>query len=177
MGFFSKCTGYSTGNYYGGENTVAIHEATTGGKARTSLSAFAPGIEINPADGENLIISRIGNSDSFMVTIGGTNQKIAPDTERGERRIFSVSEDGETIGAIAKFKNDGSIILQSTDAGEAKTTTTFGADGKILINIPPSTEIEFSASGMKITVGGVVYDALTHIHPTGVGPSGPFTPA
>lgn len=117
MGLLAVATGYRVGKYLDGSKDVAIHQFKAGGKAQTAMSCMGPGIEINPADGENLVITRIGNSDSFVVSIGGTNQKISPDTARGERRIYSVNEAGDTIAAVAKFKNDGTMELNgATDS-------------------------------------------------------------
>lgn len=111
MSIFSNVVGYLVDKYRGSINDVAIHQVESGAKPETSLSCIGPGIEINPANGENLVITKIKNSSSFVVSIGGVNQNIAPDTARGERRIYSVSENGETIQAIAKFKNDGTLEL------------------------------------------------------------------
>ncbi len=164
MTIFSKVVGYLVDKYRGSTNSLAIHQVEAGAKPETSMSCFAPGIEINPADGENLVITKIKNSSSFVVSIGGTNQNIAPDTGRGERKIYSVSADGKTLMASMKFLNDGTIEMLTSDPAK-KFTMTFG-----------TTIIEFSVAGMKITAGGVTYNALTHLHPTGVGPSGPPTP-
>ncbi len=117
MSIFSNVVGYLVDKYRGSSNDVAIHQIESGAKPETSLSCLGPGIEINPANGENLVITKIKNSSSFVVSIGGVNQNIAPDTDRGERRIYSVSENGETIQAIAKFKNDGTLELNgATDS-------------------------------------------------------------
>ncbi len=117
MGLFGIATYYRAGKYRNGQKIVSISTITESGDPKTSMNAFSPGIEINPANGENLVFTRIKNSSSFLVTIGGINQKIAPDTDRGERRIYSVSSDGETIKAIAKFKNDGVLELNgATDS-------------------------------------------------------------
>jgi len=117
MNIFTTVTGYLKDKYRGGSKTVAIHQVKAGAKPSTSMSCFAPGIEINPADGENLVITKIKRSSSFVVTIGGTNQNIEPDTARGERKIYSVSEDGAEIKAVAKFKNDGVLELNgATDS-------------------------------------------------------------
>lgn len=116
MAILSIVKGYLSDLFRGGSKTVAIHQSSSKGKDETSLSCFAPGIEINPANGENLVLAKIGNSNSFVVSIGGTNQNIEPDTERGERKFYSVSEDGKTIKAILKLKNDGSAELKN-DSG------------------------------------------------------------
>lgn len=117
MSIFSKISGYSVGKFKNSKNNVAIHESVSGGKPQTSMSGFAPGLECSPADGENIVITKIEGSNSFVISIGGTNQNIAPDTNRGERRIYSVSEDGKEIKAVAKFKNDGVLELNgATDS-------------------------------------------------------------
>ena len=96
-----------------------------------------------------------------MVSVGGINQNIAPSCQRGERKIYSVSEDGKTAKAFLLLKNDGSINIECMDAAK-KLTMTFG-----------TTSIEFSIDGMKVITATGTYNFLTHIHPTGVGPSGP----
>lgn len=67
----------------------------------------------------------------------------------------SFSEDGLLIG------NDNYVFKFE----ESKVTIDFG-----------STQIEFSATGMKVVTGASSFDFLTHIHTTGVGPSGPPQP-
>lgn len=117
MGFLAKATDYRIGKYRGGKKDIAVSTATAAGNNYTAMHSFAPGLEINPAEGENLVIQRMRGSSSFMVTVGGTNQNIAPSTAKGERRLYSVSEDGSEIKAIAKFKNDGTLELNgATDS-------------------------------------------------------------
>lgn len=120
MGLMGIASDYRAGKYRGGERTVSISTINESADPKTSMNAFSPGIEINPANGENLIFSKIKDSNSFLVTIGGVNQKIAPDTARGERRIYSVSADGETIKAVAKFKNDGTLELNGASSFAVK---------------------------------------------------------
>lgn len=111
MGFMSTVVGYLLDKYRGGSKNVGISKITAKGNPYTSQLCFGPGIEINPADGERLVIMKIDGSESYMVAIAGTNQNIEPGTARGERKIYSVSEDGSEIKAIAKFKNDGVLEL------------------------------------------------------------------
>lgn len=111
MTLFSLVTGYLVDKYLDSKNKVAIHQVKTDGKPETSMSCMAPGFEVNPANGENIIIQKVKGSSSFNVSIGGTNQNILPDTNRGERRLYSVSEDGSEIKSIIKLKNDGEMIL------------------------------------------------------------------
>jgi hypothetical protein len=114
---FSNVVGYLVDKYRGGSRNVAIHQVTSGAKPETSMSCIGPGIEICPANGENLVITKIGDSNSFVVSIGGVNQNIAPDTARGERRIYAVSTDGSEIKAVIKWKNDGVLELNgATDS-------------------------------------------------------------
>lgn len=115
MAILSIVKGSLSDLFRGGSKIVAIHQSSSKGKDETSLSCFAPGFEINPANGENLVLTKIGNSNSFVVSIGGTNQNIAPDTERGERKIYSVSEDGTEIKASIKLKNNGDIEIVTLD--------------------------------------------------------------
>lgn len=111
MGLFSIVVGHAVEKYLNSKNLVAVHVVQTDGKPETILSTFAPGIDINPADGENLVVENIKGASNFKAAVGGVNQLITPDTERGERRFYSVSEDGKTIMAVIKLKNDGTMIL------------------------------------------------------------------
>lgn len=97
-----------------GENPVSMSQGTSLNEHTVQNMCF-PGIEFKPAKGEKLVIVPINGSDSYMVAIAGTNEKIAPDCEAGERRIFSVNDDGTELKAFAKFKNNGIIELNGND--------------------------------------------------------------
>lgn len=111
MGLYAICTGYINDKYKGSASVVSQAKIQSAGNNYSAMNCFAPGIEINPADGEFLVLDRINGSDSFMVTIGGINQNIAPSCARGERLIYSVSSDGKTKKAAVLFKNDGTLVL------------------------------------------------------------------
>ena len=150
MGLFGKVVDYAVSKYRKSENNVAITTVNESADPKTVLNCFSPGIEICPANGEQLVFTRIKGSSSFLVSIGGVNQKIAPDTARGERRIYSVSSDGETIKAIAKFKNDGVLELNGA------------TDSAVLFS---QLETAFNTLKTEFNV---------HTHPTA--PSGPISP-
>ena len=97
-----------------GDNEVSMTKGS-GLDEHTVQNMCFPGIEFNPAKGEKLVVTSINGSESYMVAIAGTNEKIAPDCLAGERRIFSVSEDGDTLKSFAKFKNTGVIELNGND--------------------------------------------------------------
>ena len=147
--FLSKITGYIVDKYRGGSRNVAVSKVQAGANDYTAQHCFAPGIEINPADGENLIITPINGSSSYMVTVGGTNQDIEPDTAKGERKIYSVSEDGKTIKAIAKFKNNGVLELNRA------------TDSAVLFS-----ELKASFDSLKGTLNDLIAKYNTHIHIT-----------
>ena len=128
--FLSKVTGYIKDKYRGGSKTVSISKIKARSNDYTSQNMFSPGIEINPADGEQLVIAKIDDSSSYMVSIAGTNQEIEPDTDRGERRFYSVTPDGSEIKAIIKLKNDGEIEIISGN-GSIKMN---GSTGQVSIN-------------------------------------------
>jgi hypothetical protein len=115
MGLYALCTGYINDKYKDSDSAVSQSKINQGGNQYAAMNCFAPGIEINPADGEFLVIDRINGSDSFMVSIGGINQNIAPSCARGERLIYSVSSDGKTKKAAILFKNDGTLVLNGGD--------------------------------------------------------------
>lgn len=120
MGFLALCTDYLKDIYLSGTKAVAQSKVKAGGDDYTAQHCFGPGIEINPANGENLVIQKMKGSSAYLVTVGGTNQNIEPDTARGERKIYSVSEDGATIKAIVKFKNDGVLELNAATDSAVK---------------------------------------------------------
>lgn len=166
MSLFSLVVGYAVEKYLNSKNIVAVHQVMVDGKPETIMSGFAPGIEINSADGENLIIENIKGASNFKVAIGGVNQLIAPDTARGERRFYSVAEDGKTIKAVIKLFNDGEVKVSN-----ANGSVSLGADGvhtfnggskesarngdKVLVTIPAGTYIESVSGGSGSPAVGV----------------------
>lgn len=111
MGLFALCTGYLAEPFRDGEKPVSQSKVSHGNNDYSVMNCFAPGIEINPADGEFLVVNKLNDSSSFMVSVGGINQNIAPSCARGERKIYSVSSDGKTAKAIILLKNDGKIVF------------------------------------------------------------------
>lgn len=120
MGLLGIATDYNVGKYRGGKKDVAIDTFKSAGNDLTSMSALGPGFEVHPAPGENIVVAQVGNSNSFLVTVGGVNQEIVPDTEKGERRIYSVSADGKTIKAKVKWKNDGVLEINGASSFAVK---------------------------------------------------------
>ena len=120
MGLLGIATDYNVGKYKGGKKDVAVHTFKTAGNDLTSVSALGPGFEVHPANGENLVVAQVGNSNSFLVTVGGVNQEIAPDTNEGERRIYSVDSAGKIIKSIVKLKNDGFLELNGASSFAVK---------------------------------------------------------
>ena len=111
---FSKVTGYIKDKFRGGEKVVSISKVKALNNDSQVLHCFAPGIEVNPADGSNLVLAQIGG---FTVAVGGVNQEIEPDVERGEIRFYSTDDAGKIIKAIIKFKADGTLELNgATDS-------------------------------------------------------------
>ena len=109
-----KSTGVIDEKNLDGEKVVSMAKGD-GLNKYTVQNMCAPGFEFSPADGEKLVVVPINGSDSYMVTIAGANENITPDTLKGERKIYSVSEDGAEIKAFAKFKNTGIIELNGND--------------------------------------------------------------
>lgn len=96
-----------------GTKTVLQSKFQNNDNDYSGLNCFAPGLEINPADGEHLIITKLNDSSSFIVTIGGVNQNITPVCGRGERKLYSVSSDGSTEKASIKLSNAGKIQIKN----------------------------------------------------------------
>lgn len=151
--------GYAVGEFLNLENVQIVQTIIEGDIDATPALLINPaGDESAPKIDDRIPVLRIGN---FRLAIGGLDS-VTPITEQGEKRFYSRDADGNIISSFY-MKKDGSIEINN-DPGKTLTMN-FGA-----------TSIEFSATGMKIIIGGVTYDALTHIHSTGVGPSGPFIP-
>lgn len=150
MGLFAKCTGYLEDTFRDGTATLSQSKLQNKNNDYSALNCFAPGIEINPADGEYLIVTKINDSNSFMVTLGGINQNVSPSCDRGERKIYSVSSDGSEIAASAHFKNDGSIEINDTD----KANITLADDGTLTLNDSQSAYMTFDTSGNIVMNGG-----------------------
>lgn len=112
--FFSKVFETLTGKYRGGLKDSLIVKTKALDNQYQSKNSFAPGIEINPAAGERLIISKIDNSDSYLVNIGGISDNVAPDTLPGERRFFSVDENLD-LSSYIKLKNTGIVEINGND--------------------------------------------------------------
>ena len=123
--------------------------------ATPALLINPSGDESAPQEGDRIAVLLIGN---FRIAIGGLDQ-IAPESEQGEKRFYSRTADG-SIAASISINSDGSIVFDSVENNNFSMI--FG-----------TTTIEFSQSGISITTPIGTYDALTHIHPTGTGPSGP----
>lgn len=94
-------------------------------------------------------------------------------------KIFS-SENAFVVGGVAKtgwsapkeFSESGMLIGHKEGGAIMQYTP-----DKIIMKFGEQNSIEFSATGMKVIMGGVAYDFVTHQHPTGVGPSGPPNPS
>lgn len=112
--FFSKVFSTFIGKYRGGQKDSIISKVTAKGNTYQSKNAFGPGIEINPAQGERLILSKIDDSDSYLVSIAGLSDSVAPDTNPGERRFFSV-DTSLALAAYLKLKNTGILELNGND--------------------------------------------------------------
>jgi hypothetical protein len=160
MGLYTKCTDYEKATYRGGEKTLSVSKVENKTNEYTTMNCFAPGLEINPANGEQLIVQKIDGSNSFMVTIGGVNQNFEPDTERGERKLYSVSEDGADMMAWIKLKNDGALEIKSKDD---KYINTIDKDGNYHIE-NAKVKIDISKDGDIITDNGA---GKIYIKPSG----------
>jgi|GEM_PF-6606063 len=189
MGLYTKCTDYEKATYRGGEKTLSVSKIENKANTYTSLNCFAPGLEINPANGEQLIVQKIEGSNSFMVTIGGVNQNFEPDTERGERKIYSVSENGADMMAWIKLKNDGALEIKSKDdkyiitadkdgnitANNASAKLEIKADGNIILNEGTKTAVRFEdlKSGfdtLRSELNTFIGVFTSHFHPVTVDP-------
>ena len=109
-----EATNAKTEKNLDGDKSVSMSQGE-GLNAHTVQNMCSLGFEFAPADGEKLVIAPINGSDSYMVSIAGVNENITPVCLKGERRIYSVSADGQTIKAFAKFKNTGVLELNGND--------------------------------------------------------------
>ena len=107
--------------YRGGKLDSLLTKSKANGSDYQTKNAFGPGIEINPALGERLVVSRINNSDSYLLNIAGLSEKVTPDTNPGERRFFSVDELGN-LSSFLKLKNNGILELNGNTDFAVKYT-------------------------------------------------------
>jgi len=189
MGLYTKCTDYEKATYRGGEKTLSVSKVENKANEYTTMNCFAPGLEINPANGEQLIVQKIDGSNSFMVTIGGVNQNFEPDTERGERKLYSVSEDGADMMAWIKLKNDGALEIKSKDdkynlildkdgnitANNASAKIEIKADGNIILNDGTKTAVRFEDlktgfDTLRGELNAFIGVFTSHVHPVTVDP-------
>jgi hypothetical protein len=161
MGLFALCTGYLAEPFRDGENDVSQSKVQHGNNDYSVMNCFAPGIEINPADGEFLVVERLNDSSSFMVSVGGINQNIAPTCERGERKFYSVSEDGESVAASIHLKNDGSIVVENE-----KATATIDSDGKLVFDLGAKATLKNASQSLATLIGSLV-DEISGIQTVG----------
>ncbi|MHA1379300.1 MAG: hypothetical protein ACTSRG_13030 [Candidatus Helarchaeota archaeon] len=111
---FAKTFKSLIGKFRGGSKNSIIVKTKALNNEYQSKNAFGPGIEINPAVGERIIITKIDNSDSYLVNIGGVSDNVSPDTNPGERRFFSVNSNGN-LSAYTKLKNNGILELNGNN--------------------------------------------------------------
>lgn len=153
--------------YRGGSNYSLIVKSKANGNPYQTKNAFGPGIEINPANGERLVVTRIGGSDSYLLNIAGLSDKVAPGTNPGERRFFSVDNSGN-LSAFIKLKNDG--------IAELNGNTDFAVKYLELETAFNQLKTDFNNSVTKVNNLVTVYNAHTHGGAVPV-PAAPATPA
>ena len=184
---FSKVTGYIKDKFRGGSKTVSVSKIESKGLSGQVLNCFGPGIELNPADNTNLTIQKIGG---FTVAVGGVNQEIEPDTERGELRLYSTDEEGKIVKASIKFKNDGGFellndkaVIKSDPDGNIEISNeeaiiTLKDNGDIELNDASDSAVLFSElktayDGLKSKLNDLItkYNAYIHITTATIGPT------
>lgn len=153
--------------YRGGKLDSLVVKSKANGNPYQTKNAFGPGIEINPAEGERLVVTKIGGSDSYLVNIAGLSDKVSPDTNPGERRFFSVDNSGD-LSAFMKLKNNGIMELNGNNDFAVKYLELETAFNQL--------KTDFNNSVTKINDFVTAYNAHTHGGAVPV-PATPVTPA
>ncbi|MCP4745030.1 MAG: hypothetical protein GY874_02660 [Desulfobacteraceae bacterium] len=144
------------------------------------------GEESNPPDGSTLCILSIGRAWKIAVAC---DDKIAPATAVGEKRIYSTDATGAAVAAQIHLKNDGTLIadngavtITATPGGELKiktgtsveiTSPTTIINSKTFIN--NSLQVQGTIKAADVIFAG--RSAANHTHPENDGDNGGNTGA
>lgn len=151
-----------------GENVTDITLDPDGGNNVTAQLYSPPGEDALPLDGDFAVYEE-GDSPELDAVVGFHDPKLAPFAEKGEKVIFSRSGPG-VVAASVHLKKDGSVALKNSGV-----TITAKSDGTVSIDASSVTITgDLKVNGEVTAHAATVPVTLTqHVHPTGVGPSGP----
>jgi len=145
-----------------------------GGGANVTAEHFADsGDDSPPLAGDFAALEPSAGTGTSRVT-GYADTKNASKAKDGEKRLYSRKPDG-TPAAEIWAKADGTVVIQGLLGGgklELGTDGTFDING---VKITKSGEIKAPGEVSAMTATAAV-KLSTHLHPTGMGPSGPPTP-
>jgi len=117
-------TGRKVGKNKDADHSVLLLQAelTAGDDIQTIELMNQAGEECNPPNGSKISILNIGRA--FRVAVA-SNDKIAPVTTPGEKRVYSTGADGAEVVAQIHLHDDGTIEVKN--AGATVTVTPAGA--------------------------------------------------
>jgi len=139
-----------------------------GGDALVTAQHFdSAGVDAPPLPGDSVALEDSAGAGSEQVA-GYADTRNAGKAEPGERRTYARDSSGEVVCEIWA-KGNGDIDIQALKAG-AKIRL-----GKVEIDQDGNLTTPGEITGMAATPATAV-KLSTHIHPTGVGPSGPPQP-
>ena len=119
-----------------------------------------------PFEGDYAFVESSAGRGNWVAT-GFLDPKLAPLAQNaGERVVFSRSAQG-VVAAKLHLKTDGTIVVNDG-------AVVIGADGSITTEGSITAQGDVTANGEVTAKADTVPIPLsTHVHPTGVGPSGP----
>lgn len=171
MGRVAIVLSFERGTEKDGTPRVDVKCDPGGGANITAEHFTAAGEDAPPLPGDAVSLGE-SNGSGLEVATGYQDPKNAGKAEPGEHRVYARNPDG-TVMCEIHLKGAGAIEL-SNDKGHFK----LGADGVADIN-----GAKIDTQGNITTPGDVTAMSLaapvklsTHLHPTGMGPSGPPTP-
>jgi hypothetical protein len=138
-----------------------------------------PGTDAPPAPGDWVALAQGPGAGEYQIT--GHADLTDKGAKAGERRTYARDSDGSLVCSIW-LRGDGSIEIASVLSGGA--VATLRADGSMAVTGDLSVSGDLSSGGTITATGEITAKAgtpaevslSTHLHPTGMGPSGAPTP-
>lgn len=152
-----------------GVPTVEVH-VEIGDETITAELMQEPGVDALPLPGDEVAIEEAEGAGDTIAT-AFADPKNTGTAEEGERRQYARDAEGTLVCEIWQ-KKDGTIVLKSIASGSKLDLNGVLIDQQG--NIVAPGEITAMAGTPEAPLPGV--KVSQHLHPTGVGPSGPPTP-
>jgi len=115
-----------------------------------------------------------------IMLLGGDAASIKPDFKKGDIVVVALSASeidtsGKATSDLSSFMSKSNAVVIGSLGSTADNPAIRITETEIVFTIGTTT-FTIDASGATVEVGGITTNLATHIHPTGVGPSGPPTP-